>query len=274
MDTVAGRKVLITGAAMGMGKIYARLAVAEGAAAVVLWDVNQPALDAAAAELKAKGGKVHPYLVDVSTPDAIRNAAERVKREVGDIELLFNNAGIVVGAWFWDHDWSQIGKTMAINALAPMYVANAFLPGMIRAQGECRIVNVASAAGLVSNPRMSVYCSSKWAVVGWSDSLRLELEQAGHRHVKVTTVCPSYISTGMFEGVKAPLLTPILKPETVVATVWRRMKAGAPFVKLPWTVKIVGIMKGLLPVAWFDFIAGRVFGVYKTMEEFKGRSPE
>src|SRR3546814_20895380 len=82
--------------------------------------------------------------------------------------------------------------TMAINALAPMYIAREFLPDMLADRsGERRIVNISSAASLVSNPRMSVYCASKWACTGWSDSLRLELQQSGHAHVKVLTVCRS-----------------------------------------------------------------------------------
>jgi len=273
MQSVAGRKVMITGAAMGMGRIYAQLAVQEGAAAVVLWDINQQELDKTVADLKAKGGKVHPYIVDVSSKDAILAAADRVRREVGDIEVLFNNAGIVRGKYFWDHSDADIWLTMAINSLAPMYIARAVLPKMIEGGQECRIVNIASAAGTVANPKMSVYCASKWAALGWSDSIRLELVKAGHGHVKVTTVCPSYISTGMFEGARGPLLTPILTPEHVVNTVWAAMKRGTPLVTLPWTVRFGMFMRGLLPLPLWDWVAEHIFKVYGSMDDFKGREP-
>jgi NAD(P)-dependent dehydrogenase (short-subunit alcohol dehydrogenase family) len=273
MDTVAGKKVMITGAAMGMGKIYAQLAVAEGAGAVVLWDINQAELDKTAAELKGQGGKVHPYVVDVSNKDAVVAAADRVKQQVGDIEVLFNNAGIVRGKYFWEHSDADIWLTMAINALAPMYIARAFLPKMIASKTDCRIINIASAAGTVSNPRMSVYCSSKWAALGWSDSLRLELEKTGNTHIRVTTVCPGYISTGMFEGAKGPLLTPILTPQYVCERVWRAMKAGTPLLTMPWTVRLGMLARGLLPLAVWDWVAEHIFGVYKSMDEFKGRQP-
>jgi len=274
MDTVAGKKLLITGAAMGMGKIYAELAVQEGAAAVVLWDINEPALNATAAELKAKGGKVYTYTVDVSKLEAITDAAAKVKQDVGSIDILFNNAGVVRGKYFWDHDnVRDTWFTMSINALAPMYIAREFIQAMLaNTGGESRIINVASAAGTVSNPRMSVYCASKWSAIGWSDSLRLELEQAGHAHVKVTTVCPSYISTGMFEGAKGPLLTPLMTPEYVVERVWKAMKKGKPMLMMPWTVKLGAICKGLLPLRLWDWVADHIFGIYKTMEEFKGRN--
>ena len=125
--------------------------------------------------------------------------------------------------YFWDHTPDRdIALTMDINALAPMYVTLEFLPDMMADAGRPRrILNVASAAGTVSNPRMSVYAASKWAVIGWSDSLRLELEQQGYGHLKVTTFCPSYISTGMFEGARGPLLTPLMTPEDAVDRAWR-----------------------------------------------------
>ena len=272
METVAGRKVLITGAAMGMGRLYADLAVRERASAVVLWDINQDALDKAVTELKAAGGVVFAYKVDVSSLDAIEQAAAQVQREIGDIDVLFNNAGIIRGLYFWEHDARRdIWPTMAINTLAIMYIARAFLPAMIAGRREARIVNIASAAGTVANPRMSVYCASKWAAIGWSDSLRLELVQAGHAHVKVTTVCPSYISTGMFEGAKAPLMTPILTPEVVTNRVWAAMKTGKPLLMMPWTVRLAVLARGLLPLRLWDLIADKVFGIYNSMAHFSGR---
>jgi all-trans-retinol dehydrogenase (NAD+) len=272
MKSVEGKRVLITGAAMGMGRLYAETAAREGAAAIVLWDINQEALAATEADLKAKSPNVYSYVVDLSKSHEIEEAAARVREEVGDIEVLINNAGIVVASNFWDHTWDQIDKTMAINALAPQYVAHALLPGMIRSPGPCRIVNIASAAGLVSVPKMSVYCSSKWAVIGWSDTLRLELARAGHRHVKVTTVCPTYIATGMFEGAKPPRLTSMLSPERVVETVWRKMKVGAPYVKMPSTVYLSTALKGLMPTRWFDFVSDKVFGIYSSMDAYTGRA--
>lgn len=272
LQTVAGKKVLITGAAMGMGRLYAELAVREKAAAVVLWDINEAALTETVEALRATGGQVHGYAVDVSKLEAIEQAAAKVREEVGDIELLFNNAGIVRGSFFWEHDHRRdIQLTIAINSLAIMHIAREFLPGMIASGGECRVVNIASAAGLVSNPKMSVYCGSKWAAVGWSDSVRLELEQAGHGHVKVTTVCPSYISTGMFDGAKAPLFTPILTPEYVVDRVWRAMKLGKPLLTMPFMVRLSMLFRGLLPIRAWDWVGGKLFGVYKSMQDFHGR---
>ncbi len=257
IKSVAGMKILVTGAAMGMGKLYATLAVQEGASDVVLWDINAPVLTDTVEELRALAGEgttIHSYLVDVADRDAIMGAADAVLSEVGSPHVLINNAGIVRGNhYFWETDPVKDAElTMAINALAPMYITRAFLPTMIESDQECRVVTMASAAGLTTNPRMAAYCASKWAAVGFSDSVRLELEQAGHHHVKVTTVCPYYIKTGMFEGAKAGLLLPLLEPEDVVDEVWKAMRKGHAMVVLPKTV-------------------GRVFGVHKTMEDFTGR---
>jgi len=275
MTSVAGKKVLITGAAMGMGKLYAQRAVRENAAAVVLWDIDEIDLKQTAAELEAAGGRVHPYVVDVSRLEAIEAAAARVRQEVGDIEILINNAGVVRGKYFWEHEHRpDTHFTMSVNTLAPMYITREFLPAMMASRTECRIVTMASAAGLVANPRMSVYAASKWAAIGWSDSLRLELKQAGYKHIKVTTVCPSYVSTGMFEGAKGPLLTPILTPEAVVDAVWKKMKRGTPFVLMPWTVRLAKAFNGVLPIGPRDFISDRIFGVYHSMDHFTGHHPQ
>ncbi len=272
LDTVAGKKVLVTGAAMGLGKLFAERAVREGAAAVVLWDINEVALKETAAELTALGGDIHHFVVDVSAPQAIAEAAESVRAEVGGVDILVNNAGIVRGnSYFWDtENRADIAQTMAINAHAPMYVTLEFLPAMVAGSTEARVLTIASSAGLVSNPRMSVYAASKWAALGWSDSVRIELEQAGHQHVKVTTVCPTYINTGMFDGAKGFLFTPILEQDEVVDTSWREMKNGTPLVILPWTSRLNKAISGLLPIKLRDLFLNSV-GVYHSMDEFTGR---
>ncbi|TCJ95324.1 SDR family NAD(P)-dependent oxidoreductase [Nocardia alba] len=272
LETVAGKRVLITGAAMGLGKLFAEKAVAEGADAVVLWDINELALRETATQLTAAGGKVHHYVVDVSSQDSIREAGEAVRKEVGGIDILVNNAGIVRGnTYFWEtENRADIDKTMAINSLAPMYVTLEFLAGMVAGTSQARVLNIASSAGLVANPRMAVYAGSKWAALGWSDSVRLELEQAGHDHVKVTTVCPTYINTGMFEGAKGILFTPMLEQHDVVDTSWSEMKKGGALVVLPWTSRMNRALTGLLPIKVRDLYLNAV-GVYHSMDQFTGR---
>jgi all-trans-retinol dehydrogenase (NAD+) len=118
---------------------------------------------------------------------------------------------------------------------------------------------------------MAAYCGSKWAAVGWSDSVRLELEQAGHKHVRVTTVCPTYINTGMFDGAKGILLTPMLEQEQVVSGAWREMLKGGPFLIIPWTSRLNKVLSGVLPVKLRDVWMSRA-GVYNSMADFTGHA--
>jgi NAD(P)-dependent dehydrogenase (short-subunit alcohol dehydrogenase family) len=274
MRTVESRIVLITGAATGMGRLYAERAVAERAAAVVLWDMDAVALEATRAELSARGARVLAQVIDVSSAQAVAEAALRVQAEVGTPDVVINNAGVVRGKPFWEHDpLIDTEFVIRVNVLGPMHVTRAFLPGMIAAGNEARILNVASASGLLSVPRMTVYTGSKWALIGWSDSLRLELKRAGHGHVRVTTLIPGYIKTGMFAGARAPLMTPLLEPAHVVDSAWAAMKAGRPRLMMPWTVALSGALRGLLPLPLWDWLAGRVFKVYSSMDAFTGRKP-
>ncbi|QUR68074.1 SDR family NAD(P)-dependent oxidoreductase [Mycobacterium spongiae] len=270
MQSVKGINVLVTGAAMGLGKLFATQAVKEGAAAVVLWDANEAALKETAAELEAAGGTVYYETVDVTSQDRVADAAERVRANVGTIQVLFNNAGIVRGnGYFWENQPRDFMLTMEVNSIGPMLVAREFLPAMVESGSQCRLVNIASSAGLNAIPRMAAYAASKWAAVGFSDSVRLELEQAGHERVKVTTVCPTYINTGMFDGAKGILFTPMLKQEDVVDKTWAAMLAGRPFVVMPWTSKMNKVLSAVLPVGLRDVYLRRV-GVYNSMDEFHG----
>lgn len=277
MKDVSGMTVLVTGAAMGLGRLFAERAVAEGAAAVVLLDVDTEALAQAAEELSGRGTRVLAEEVDVRRLPAIRAAARRIHAEVGPVDVLVNNAGVVRGNdYFWETRPEDTKFTLDVNTLAPMQMAHVFLPEMI-APGtdgtvrERRLVNIASAAGLTSNPRMAAYAASKWAVVGWSDSVRLELEQAGHHHVKVTTVCPYYVRTGMFDGARSAPLLPLLEPGDVVDQTWSAMLRGQAMLVMPRTVLISEVAKGVLPIGVRDFVADKVLGIYHTMDEFTGR---
>lgn len=270
MQSVRGANVLVTGAAMGLGKLFATNAVREGAATVILWDANEAALKETATELEEAGGTVHYDTVDVTSRDRVAEAAAKVRAEAGTVHVLFNNAGIVRGnGYFWENDPRDFTLTVEVNAIGPMLVAHEFLPGMIESGRECRLVNIASSAGLNAIPRMAAYAASKWAAIGFSDSVRLELEQAGHDRVKVTTVCPTYINTGMFDGAKGILFTPMLEQRDVVDTTWSAMLAGSPFVVMPWTSRMNKVLTGILPTRLRDIYLRRV-GVYNSMDEFTG----
>ncbi|WP_027001897.1 SDR family NAD(P)-dependent oxidoreductase [Hugenholtzia roseola] len=271
MTKISNKVVLITGGASGIGKILGQKCLQKGASDLIIWDINQDNLDAVSAELRREGYRVHAYRVDVSSLDDIKTAATDVLAEIGTVDILFNNAGIVVGNKYFDeHSHEDIERTLDINVAGVMHIARVFIGGMLDKRGG-HIINIASASSLTPNPRMSVYAGSKWAVLGWSESLRIEMEKK-NSNVQVTTVMPSYIKTGMFEGVTAPLLTPLLEPEDICNSIIEAVENNEILVSEPLMVKFLPLLRGVLPARMYDFLAENVFEVYNSMDKFIGRN--
>lgn len=275
---ITGKNVLITGGASGIGRIMGRICLEKGAANLIVWDISQTNIDITEAELGAvkpevKGaaqGHITSQIVNVSDAQAISSAYEKVRRDVGEVDILINCAGIVRGNNTFDRQTvKDIELTMDINATAPMLVALSILPDMLR-RDSGHICNIASAAGMLGVPKLSVYCASKWAVIGWTESMRIELKQA-HSNVKVTSVAPYFINTGMFDGVNSKVF-PILKPEKTAKKIIRAIEAGKSFRGIPFAYHFIRIWQGLLPYCLFDFIFGKIFGVYSVMDHFTGRT--
>jgi all-trans-retinol dehydrogenase (NAD+) len=269
MSTFKNKNILITGGASGIGKLMGKTAIQKGIKHLVIWDINKKNLDETVAEFSVICPNVHGYIVDVSNAEQIQSVAQHVKNDVGLIDILINNAGIVVGKYFHEHTHAEIERTMAINSNAVMHTTLEFLPAMIE-QKSGHIVTISSAAGMVGNPKMAVYAASKWAAIGWSDSIRLEMERLG-TNVKVTCVTPYYISTGMFDGVKSSIFVPINKPEAAVKKIIRGIEMNKLHVRMPLIVYTLQLFKGILPTRAFDLIVGKFLKVYKTMDEFTGR---
>jgi all-trans-retinol dehydrogenase (NAD+) len=261
-----GKRVLITGGASGIGRIMGEMVLRKGAE-LIIWDID-PNSTAKTVEELSKVGKVTAHIVDVSDTAMVIRTAAAVTAAQGGIDILINNAGIVTGKYFSDHTHDEIDRTMAINAAAPMHLTLVFLQNMI-ARNSGHICTIASSAGLISNPRMSVYAASKWAATGWSDSLRIEMQRL-KLNIGVTTVTPYYINTGMFEGVRS-WLVPILKPEAVARKIIRGIEHNRIFVSMPWSMRFVRFSQGLLPIRVFDWLVGDVMGIYNTMDHFTGR---
>ena len=263
--------VLITGGASGIGKIMGRMALEKGADTLIIWDINPINITKAKEELK-KVGKVRGYVVDVSRNDKVIETYNKVKAECGHIDILINCAGIVTSNKTFDKQtYDEIIRTININTIAPMLVTRAMLPDMLR-RGKGHICNIASAGGMLGNPRMSVYGASKWGAIGWSDSMRIEL-QAQKSNVHVTTVAPYYINTGMFDGVKSPII-PVLKPEYVSRRVIRAIERNRTFRGIPFGFHFIRFWQAMLPTRVFDWLFGEVFGIYHSMDAFTGRKQE
>jgi all-trans-retinol dehydrogenase (NAD+) len=151
-------------------------------------------------------------------------------------------------------------------------MTHAFLPDLI-AGGDGHVVNVASASAFIGLPFGATYASSKWAVLGFSESLALELELQGHRHVHVTAICPSYVATGLFDGARAPFATRLLTAERVADRTVRAILKNRPHLRMPWLAQVTPFLKGVLPFRLFTWSAG-LLGVNTSMMKWRGRPPE
>lgn len=260
------KTVLITGGASGIGKILVRLFL-ERNATVIIWDINEISIAETISSFSSKG-KIIGFKVDVSNGEQIQEIAKKVRQDFGSIDYLINNAGIIVGKYFNEHSTADITKTMAINANAPMLITHEFLEGML-AKNSGHICNIASSGGLISNPKMAVYVASKWSLIGWSDSLRIEMKKL-KKNINVTTIMPYYINTGMFDGVKSKI--PILKPEAAALTIIKAIEKNKKMVTIPgYMYRFIKLGQAFMSINFFDWFAGSFLGIYSTMEHFTGR---
>ncbi len=268
MSEIAGRRALITGAASGLGLLMARK-LAAGGAHVILWDLNAAGLETARRDLEAAGRSVESDVCDLSSREAIEAAAARVLAR-GPVDILINNAGVVTGKSLLDASPREIELTFDVNVLALFWTTRAFLPGML-ARNSGHVVTIASAAGIVGIAKMTDYCASKHAAVGFDESLRLELRRQGSK-VTTTVVCPFYISTGMFAGVRTrfPAILPILDPERVTDQIVDAIRRNRRRLILPSVVRTTWLGR-LLPVPAFDAIM-EFLGLNHSMDQFTGRA--
>ncbi len=268
MRTLSGKRVLVTGGASGIGKAIAERMATAGAE-IVLVDLNDNALHAVAEEFGHRGVRVRTYVLDVTDTSRIRGLKEAVAADVGRIDVLVNSAGLVYGGGFLDVPLEQHLTTYRVNTLGLVAMTHAFLPDLI-AGTDGHVVNVASASSYIGLPFGATYASSKWAVLGFSESLALELELQGHGHVHVTAICPSYVATGLFDGAKAPRTTRLLTADRVADLTVDAVLRNKPYVRTPWLVAATPVMKAFLPFRAFSRAAA-LLGVNTSMLEWRGR---
>ena len=270
----AGACVVITGAGSGIGRLMALRIVEEGGR-VAIWDINGEAARTTADMANAQVGadpsdpKAIAFTVDVTDNAAVQQAAADTIDALGRVNVLINNAGVVSGAPFEDLTEQQIRRTFAVNVLSLFWTTKAFMPAL-KKQQRAAIVTVASAAGIVAVARQTDYAASKFAAVGFTNSLRSELKKAGS-HIRTLTVCPYYIDTGMFEGVttKVPLLLPILKEQAVADKIVEAVAKGRERLIMPPFAAVAGFVAALPPKI-ADPIYG-IFGLNEGMDHFTGR---
>lgn len=260
----SGSTVLVTGGGSGLGRQLA-LGAARRGARVVIWDLSSERGERVRDEVRALGVESEAYTVNVGDRAAVAAAAS----ETGAVDVVINNAGVVTGRTLLEASEDAIQRTIDINVLGLYWVTRAFLGGMIE-RGHGSVVTVASAAGLVGVAKQTDYSGSKFAAVGFTESLRAELRGA-RSGVRTLVVCPYYIDTGMFEGVRTrfSFLLPILKESDVATSVLDAVERGREQLVLPRSIALIPVSR-LLPLPLFDRLMD-LLGVNRTMDHFTGR---
>ncbi|XP_011812826.1 PREDICTED: retinol dehydrogenase 10 [Colobus angolensis palliatus] len=194
--------------------------------------------------------QVFTYTCDVGKRENVYLTAERVRKEVGEVSVLVNNAGVVSGHHLLECPDELIERTMMVNCHAHFWTTKAFLPTMLEIN-HGHIVTVASSLGLFSTAGVEDYCASKFGVVGFHESLSHELKAAEKDGIKTTLVCPYLVDTGMFRGCRIrkeiePFLPP-LKPDYCVKQAMKAILTDQPMICTPRLMYIVTFMKSILP---------------------------
>ena len=260
MEDLAGKVVLVTGAARGMGKLEAMGFAREGCR-LVITDVDGKELERTAEEMRSQGYEVHPFVHDISDREACFSLAERVEKEVGPVDVLINNAGITDCRAVLEYPESSLRRMMDVNYFGSVWMMQAFVPRMLqRKRGH--VVNICSVAGKVGNALMGGYCATKHALIGITDAIRQELYRSG---VDFTIINPGYVRTGMFEGGKVPFITRWQDPQKVADAVIRAVKKNHAEVAVPrFAVRTTALARGLMLPKLVDLVF-HLLGQEKTM---------
>ncbi|MFD9697438.1 SDR family NAD(P)-dependent oxidoreductase [Lentzea sp. NPDC059081] len=230
-----GSVAFVTGGARGIGLGIAR-ALARRGVGLALADVDEPALHASAEELSGVTA-VRTYRLDVRDRDGFAAAADDAEEELGPVDLLFNNAGIVPHSTVDELSYAKWDLALAVNLTGVVNGVQTFLPRMLERRAGC-IVNTASGAGLVSDPSL-LYATAKFAVVGLSESLRLNVAGRG---VDVSVLCPGPVDTGIVANTRRSHAEVGLSEEYVPAV--EEFLRGGPSVDEVGEMVLAGVEAG------------------------------
>ena len=272
MKNLKNKNVLVTGGARGIGKQIA-IEFAKQGANIIICDadknfMNDKAFIDGINEIKSFGVECIYYHLDVVDIEIIKEVREKIIQDLGKIDILVNNAGVVFGGKFLDVDINKHHLTYDVNTLGVINMTYVFLPDLI-SKDASHIVNIASASSFTPLPSGATYASSKAAVFSFTESLYIEFKKEKHEHVGVTAVCPAFVNTGMFDGVKEPIFIPMLKPERLAKKIIKAVIKNKLFVLEPAFIKIIPGLKAFLPRFIFDFL-GRILGGFNSMDLWEG----
>jgi len=261
---VKNQVVLITGAGSGFGRLLAKKFAVDHGSIVVLWDINKDGMAQTAKIVEAGGGRSFSYVVDVSSREEIYAAAKQVRAEVGKVDILINNAGIASGDYLVDLAEEEIEKSFQINILAHFWTTKAVLPDMIKDK-KGHIVTIASAAGLFGVPRLAAYCGTKFAAVGFHETLTSEFKVAyPEAKIETTLICPYFVRTPIIAHVedklKSTSFLPIREPEPVVDEMMDAILTNQKMLIPSFGVRVLLFFKSNLPIRVMEQLRALAIG--------------
>lgn len=244
MKSISGEVALVTGGGGGLGRLIA-LRLAKLDAIVVIWDVNKAGVEETVNLVQAAGGSCYGYVCDLCNREDVYKKAALVKKEVGKVTILINNAGVVSGMKLMDTPDKLIIRTMDVNVMSHFWTTKAFLPSMME-DNKGHIVSIASLAGQIGVPKLVDYCTSKFAAMGFEEALHMELTAEGY-DIHTTVICPFFIkSTGMFNEVSSRFI-PKLSANVVADTVVTAMRCNEKIAVVPGFLYFFLILKWAFP---------------------------
>lgn len=256
---LAGKKAIVTGGSRGMGFEWAKLLLSDKVN-IVLVGQNKESLLKAQKELEILSPHQTIEILEFDLKDE-KSFTPKFEKflERTPIDILINNAGVVHRGRFTEISMEQHREVMEVNILGMMSLTHMVLKGMV--DRKCGyVVNIASMAGLAGVSNMVSYVASKWAVIGFTESLRLEMQEISGSDIKFMTFCPSYVKTGMFHGAKPPLFSRWLKPRDTVRKAYEGFKRGKTLVIDPDIGLLIPIARSLLPTVLNDKV-GQILGL-------------
>ncbi|NXH60595.1 RDHE2 dehydrogenase, partial [Rhabdornis inornatus] len=238
----AGEIVLITGSANVIGRQVA-LKLAPLGVTLVLWDIDDEGNKETSRLAQQNGAnRVFVYHCDCSSREDVYEQADKVIKEVGDVTILINNAGIAIGKKFCELTDEDFEKTLRINFFSQVWTLKAFLPAMV-ACNRGHLVSIASSAGLMGLYSASDYCASKSAIIGMMEAINSELYHGGKRGIKTTIICPYFVSTRLSKGFKSTksCLLPVYDPEYAASRIVDAIKKEKFYLIMPPAVYLLGL---------------------------------